>query len=529
VTTDTAGRRDRPFTTPPVGQVRDPGPGVASPPVAGGRLGGTSGYRRDPAWRTGQVHHLLRRATFGITPALVAEVTYENRWDWLAAQLDPASVADDACADVLSRLPALTMTPPQVRAAVAAEQLDSWEPMFALGRAAVARATWSRRQLFEVMVDLWSNHLNVTCPSSEVWDNRCDFDRTVVRTHALGRYADLLLAATLHPAMLSYLNNTSSTKDAPNENLGRELLELHSVGVEAGYTESDVLASARILTGHSIDWDSGLYVYRPADHWTGQVRVLGFSRANTTAGGGPTLVADYVAYLARHPATARRVATRLAVRFVADVPPPQLVERLAATYLTHDTAIVPVLWELFRSAEFAESLDAKTRRPFEALVAVLRTLDLRPALPGGAEDPLGTQALSDLFWMLGDLGQQPLAWPLPNGYPDVASAWQSAGGTLARWNATMSVVGGWWPTTLTRDPVSTLLPATLPATYGDLVGALWQRLHFRTIRSSDRDALCRFLGGTVATALSTSSDVLDDWLLVPLVSLVLDAPAVMSR
>jgi uncharacterized protein (DUF1800 family) len=501
----------------------------AGPAPQPGRVAGGSGYGADVGWQRSQVLHLLRRATFGPTTALLAEVDYVNRWDWLETQLDPGSLADTDCADVVSRWPTLAMGPAQVRAAVEADEIGDWEPMLDLGRAALARAAWSRRQLYEVMVDFWSNHLNVTCPSNEVWDNRAHFDATVVRPHALGRFADLLRAATLHPAMLTYLNNASSTKDAPNENLGRELLELHTVGPAAGYGEAGVRASARLLTGHSVDWVTGEYLYRPDDHWTGAVRMLDFSHPNTTAGGGPGALDSYLGYLARHPATARRVAAKLAVRFVADDPPAALVDRLARTYLEHDTAIVPVLRVLFRSNEFAGSADAKTRRPFEALVAVIRSLDLRPPAAGSGENGRGTEAVDGLYWMLGDLGQQPLGWPLPNGYPDVAAAWRSAGGTLARWNATASLAAGWWPATLTRDPLSSLLPNPLPATHGGLLDALWQRLHQRTIRAQDREALCSFLQVTAATPLASSSRVLQDWLLALVVAMTLDAPAVMLR
>ena len=112
--------------------------------------------------------------------------------------------------------------------------------MFDLCDAHIARACWSNRQVLEVMVDFWSNHLNVTCPSSDVWGTRHLYDANVIRKHALGRYSDMLVASARHPAMLAYLDNASSEKDAPNENYARELLELHTVGVGAGYTEAMV-------------------------------------------------------------------------------------------------------------------------------------------------------------------------------------------------------------------------------------------------------------------------------------------------
>ena len=142
--------------------------------------------------------------------------------------------------------------------------------MFDLSVSTLARAAWSKRQLLEVMVDFWSNHLNVTNPSDSVWSTRHDYDRTVIRKHALGKYSDMLLASATHPAMMTYLNNAESTKDQPNENYGRELLELHSVGVDAGYSEEEMYNSALIMTGFGIDWDTYLFNVLPGMALHGQ-------------------------------------------------------------------------------------------------------------------------------------------------------------------------------------------------------------------------------------------------------------------
>ena len=107
------------------------------------------------------------------------------------------------------------------------------------------------------MCDFWSNHLNVTNPSDRVWDNRQDYDRRVIRKHALGRFEDMLIASATHPAMLLYLNNADSTKDNPNENYGRELLELHTVSVDGGYNEQDMRNSTLIMTGFGVNWTAG--------------------------------------------------------------------------------------------------------------------------------------------------------------------------------------------------------------------------------------------------------------------------------
>jgi uncharacterized protein (DUF1800 family) len=387
--------------------------------------------------------------------------------------------------------------------------------MVDLGTAAIARAAWSNRQLLEVMVDVWSNLVNITCPSSEVWDNRARFDADVVRRHAFGRYADLLQAAVTHPAMLTYLNNAASTKDSPNENLGRELLELHSVGVDAGYSEAHVRDCARILTGLSIDWDTGEFVYRPDDHHVGPVTVLGFRHANSSSD-GRAVVAALTRYLARHPRTAQRVCRRLAVRFVSDDPPKALVDQMVTAYLENDTAVVPVLRVLFGSAQFAAAADRKVRSPFESMLATIRALGLRPPATG-------TDQLHDLYWQVGEMGQLPLGWPAPDGYPDVAAAWRSTAGTLARWNINLTLAADWWPKGLLRRPLASMVPSPLPTTHGAFVAAFGLRLRQRAVTDQERDAVCGFLGVVPSTALTRGSEALG-WRLPYVAALLLDSP-----
>jgi hypothetical protein len=174
------------------------------------------------------LHHLLRRTTYGVTPGLLADVAAAGGpAGWLEQQLDPARIADTEADTAMAGFPLLALAPHQVDRATTR---FGWEAMFQLCAATIARATVSRRQLLEVMVELWSNHLNITCPSSDVWATRAWHDRSVVRPHALGRYEDLLVATATSPAMLRYLDGASSRGDRPNENWGRELLELHTVG-----------------------------------------------------------------------------------------------------------------------------------------------------------------------------------------------------------------------------------------------------------------------------------------------------------
>jgi uncharacterized protein (DUF1800 family) len=461
--------------------------------------------------------HLLRRATYGPTPAAVAEIRELGATAWLERQLQPATIADTGCDDVIGRLDLVNLNIAGVRAAAAAGRLKpgSHDAMQQVGYATVARAAWSNRQLFEVMTEFWSNHLNVTCPFDDGWDNRPDYDRSVIRRHALGRYADLLKASARHPAMLTFLDNRSSAKTRPNENYGRELLELHTVGLI--HTEADVRATARLLTGLTVDRGTGGYRYQPTWHATGPVAVLGFRHANATAAGGESVSLKLLDYLALHPATARRIAHKLCVRFVADDPPTALVDRLAAVYLAGRSAIAPVLRALFRSAEFAESVGAKVRTPLEDLAATIRVLGLGP-------EPSGVAGLRALYWMAESLGHAPLRWGLPNGYPDVAAAWASPSNYLGRWNGHLNLAAGWWPTQLTRPPsLTTHLLPILPSTYGGLIDALADRLLGVAVSAEHRTVLTTFLGKQPTSTLKANDSAVHSGLPY-LIALVLDSP-----
>jgi uncharacterized protein (DUF1800 family) len=456
--------------------------------------------------------HLLRRATYGITPEARRRIERLGAEGWLEEQLDPTSIADDACEELIAeRFPRLSWS---IREAH--QRLDfDWDLMFDLGVATLARACWSERQLLEVMVDFWSNHLHVTSPSDAVWDCRHDYDRAVIRAHALGRFSDMLAASAMHPAMLRYLNNDESTRSSPNENYGRELLELHTVGVDGGYDERDMRSSALVMTGFGVDERTGEFAYHPEHHYTGPVRVMGWSSPNRDRN-GLRVGLGYLAYLARHPSTALHLATKLCRRFVTDSPPRALVERLAEVYLDHDTEIRPVLRELFASAAFAAAVGAKVRRPMEDVVATIRTLGIRP-------DRQGNDGMYGLYWMLWDMGNAPFAWHPPNGYPDVAEAWRSAGGAIARWNAHQSLASHWWPRQLVRPPLRRLLSGPTPETLGDLVQALAERVVHTRLAPRHRDTVCAFLGRSPGSPLEPDDEALG-WRLPYLVALLLDSP-----
>ncbi|WP_127505844.1 DUF1800 domain-containing protein [Actinoplanes solisilvae] len=460
--------------------------------------------------------HLLRRATFGPTPASLAEVRKLGVEGWLDRQFDASSIDDAACDKLVARLPLAGASVATVRSSIAKNSYDAFKQ---LGRAAVARAAWSNRQLFEVTAAFWANHLHIAAPSSQVWDSRSDYETQVIRKHAFGRFADMLKASMKHPAMLTYLDNRSSTKAHPNENYARELMELHTVGLV--YSEQDVYAAANLLTGLTVD-STGAYVYEGARHVTGAVEILGFKHANATAAVGESASLAFADHLAKHPATAKRLATKLCQRFVADVAPESLVTRLAKIYLDNDTAIKPVLKALFTSPEFAAAVGQKSRTPFEDLIATIRTLGLGP-------EASGVKALDALYNGLVNAGNAPYRWSPPNGFPDVAAAWASPSGFLMRCNNHLNLAAGWYPSQLTRptDLLKSLVPA-LPGTYGALVDALATRLIGAKLPAGHTAAVLS-VAGKLPTSPLTASDKSLAGHAPYLIALVLDAPSFQLR
>ena len=467
--------------------------------------------------------HLARRASWGATPALVAEITSQGLTAWVDAQLSPLTAVPDTDLETLvnTQWPLLRMSILGVH--------DRYYPNSTgdLGYAAIqaylARAIWSKRQLLEVMVDFWTNHLVVTGPWGDAWDSVHRYQFDVIRRHALGRYADMLVAAAKHPAMLQQLDNAYSGKRAPNENFGRELLELHTVGVDGGYRESDIRLSALAVTGLSTEPESGEYLWREIRHFRGRLSILGWSHDNKLPNGAP-VAESYLNHLARHPKTARRIVTKLAVRFVSDTPPTALIDRLAQVYLANDTRIAPVLRALLTSTEFAASAGQKTKRPLENMVSTARTLGATP----GADTPAW---LNDLLWMAQSAGQAPMGWPAPNGYPDVAAAWTGAGTTLTTWNFHMHQTWAASDPKVTKvkyPPLRDLLPATAPTTYGAYVDALTQRLVQAKLPTAKRDAICAFLDKAATSTLSPNDAALG-WRLPYVVALILDSPEFATR
>src|SRR6478735_2181696 len=316
---------------------------TAEPAYAGG------GKKHDgPPLLSKPDRHLVTRFSYGLTPELARDVRKAGGGlAWFESQLKPSSVSDKEVGKVDAWWPELSYSPAKLWQRQITQQQAGWQVMANYQRRALQRRMRTNRPLLEMMAEFWENHLNVPVNGDAQFTYRAAYGDHV-REHALGKFSDLLVGAITHPAMLIYLDQAISNKTHTTENLGRELLECHTVG-EGSFTEDHVKASARILTGYTVDmYETWQALYNPEEHWRGRVKVMGFKDTNKKKD-GQDLTRRYLEYLAHHPATARRIAQKLAVKFVRDEPSAGLVARLAKVYLKNDTEIAPVLRALVRS------------------------------------------------------------------------------------------------------------------------------------------------------------------------------------
>src|SRR5947208_951332 len=383
---------------------------------------------------------LLNRVTWGANPSSARELARMGPERYLEAQLQPPQEAalppeaqaqvdamtitqrpvDELAKEMESRRKGLDLlrNDDEKKAAQQAYQQE----LTRLGREAAARmllrALYSPWQLREQMTWFWMNHFNVFQYKANLRLLVADYQERAVRPHALGRFRELLGATARHPAMLIYLDNAQNAANRINENYARELMELHTLGVDGGYTQRDVQELARVLTGFSANFDREMPKFIPGRHDYGDKLLLG----RTIRGRGAAEVDEALDLLARHPATARFICRKLALFFVSDDPSEVLLERLASTFRSSDGDIAAVLRELFASAEFRASLGAKFKDPVHYVVSAVRlAYDGKAILNAG---PM-------INW-LGRMGEPLYARPTPDGFALTRTEWASAGQMATR-------------------------------------------------------------------------------------------------
>jgi uncharacterized protein (DUF1800 family) len=373
----------------------------------------------------------LSRLTFGPRADERAHAAAIGLEAWIEEQLAPKQIADTEAMLRVRHFDTLLMDSSVIFGVQ--EQNARRE----LQQAALLRAVYSRRQLYEIMVDFWSDHFSISTLKGDcAWLKTID-DHTVIRPHALGNFGDLLWASMHSPAMLIYLDNQENHAGSPNENYARELLELHSLGVTAGYTQRDVQEVARCLTGWTVDDHlfRGQFRFQPERHDDGAKAVLGQAIA---ASGGADDGQRVFDLLMAHPALPRFIARKLVRRLVADDPPEALVAAAAATFTRSRGDIKAVLRTILHADAFAGA-PPKLKRPLHYVASALRQLD--------AESDGGPALLDALAAM----GQPLFQWPTPDGFPDNTAAW--SGALLARWQFALRLMHNQIPGTSVDLPM----------------------------------------------------------------------------
>jgi uncharacterized protein (DUF1800 family) len=334
----------------------------------------------------GSLNHLLSRASFGMAPGDWQRARQLGVTAWLQEQLNPQSIAQEPT--YVAKLEALTtLTWPHARLLeVYAERNSKTPRAFAddsadlklvrqqLRQARLLRATGSRAQLHEVMTDFWFNHFNVFAQKGLTNVLTGAFEQEAIRPNTMGSFKDLLLATAQHPAMMIYLDNVNSSVKGLNENYARELMELHTMGAQSGYSQNDVTQLARVFTGWGISRKNSVqsaFFFNPARHDHGEKIWLG----QTVQGKGADQGLWALDVLANHPATAQRIAYKLAQWFVNDEPDSELVKRLAQRFTDSNGHIASVLTGLFEDSAFWQpnARNTKFKTPFEFVVSALRS------------------------------------------------------------------------------------------------------------------------------------------------------------
>ena len=451
--------------------------------------------------------HQSNRLTWGATPASVEKLKEAGLAGYVSHQTHPGATTLPPA--IQTQLSALTIAQrPMVQLVQDMEQRrkDSeavsnddekkvaqqayQQEMNRLAREAATRhllrALYSQNQVQEQMTWFWLNHFSVHQSKSNLRAMVGDYEDAAIRPKALGKFRDLLGEVVVHPAMLRYLDNEQNAASRINENYARELMELHTLGVDAGYTQHDVQELARVLTGVGINLGTtnptvkkelqsyyvrrGLFEFNPGRHDFGAKVLLGQAIKSR----GLDELSEALDRLARHPATARFISQKLAVYWLSDSPPAALVERMANTFESSDGNIADVLQVLFSSPEFANPEIRKFKDPVRYVVSAVRlAYDEKPILNVG---PM-------LNW-LNRMGEPLYGRPTPDGYPMGATAWASSGQMAIRFEVAKAIGSGSAGLFRPEGPQSQDRPA-----FPQLSNALYYQSIVKTLAPPTRQAL----------------------------------------
>ena len=435
-----------------------------------------------------QAAQAVNRLTFGPRPGEIERVNAMGTDRWIERQLEPEGITDAALDGVMQGLPVWAMSPkalvdsfppqdiyirnlrtargmaPNAQLVMTPDDSIAFKSMNDRGNqyfnqfqaAKVLRAQMSERELVEVLTDFWENHFSVYAGKMPTRYTLLEYDRDVIRPRVLGKFRDLLGAVAHSSAMLYYLDNFQSAADSNhmtlpeirqaektgrrpvnhrrnglNENYGRELLELHTLGVDGGYTQKDVIAVARALTGWTLNDPraGGEFVFKEGMHDAEPKIVLGHTLA---PGRGEADGEEVLDIVARHPATAHYIAFKLVRRFVSDSPSTALVDRAAETFRRTDGDLRAVMRTILTSPEFFSraAYRAKVKDPFELVLSARRIMNASP------------DTSASTAYQIQRMGEQLFGHLAPNGWPETGDQWINAGSLLDRINFGVQVGSG---------------------------------------------------------------------------------------
>ena len=432
---------------------------------------------KDPVLR------LVRRLTMGLEPNEVARARQLGYAGYLEYQLNHDAIDDSAVdAFVTANYPMVSQTSAVLKTA------DGGEAYNQLADAALYRAAFSKKQLKERMVEFWTDHFNI------LWDKvgylKVTDDRDVIRANALGKFPDMLRASAQSAAMLGYLDQNSSRKPTPNQNYAREIMELHTLGVDGGYSQDDVAQLSRILTGWSYD-GNGIFAFQKSFHdFTAKTFLNTAFPAMTAAASSAQMKSEgdaAINLLVNHPATAKYIAFKMTRWLLSHTPPQDVVDATAATYLATGGDIKAMIRTILTGKNLMAA-PAKYKRPFQLMVSSLRGLNAEVA---------NIRSLQQ-SWLDGRLDMTWFYHEQPDGYPDKIVWW--SGLAIQRWNWATAISTANTPTTVKTNTIANFGSSATPAQIvaDNVIVQINNRLFGGEAPASLKSSLATYLkGGTV--------------------------------
>jgi uncharacterized protein (DUF1800 family) len=380
---------------------------------------------REKAWQA------VNRMSYGARPGEVDAIINNGGWEaWAKQQLNPESIDDSAVdKEVVKRFPWTKMSINQIHDTYYEEKDNRRILYTGLADSVLFRATFSKREFKEMVVDFWRNHFAVDQPhdqeKSRAWTD-VDYEENVIRKYAFGSFKQMLFASATHPAMLEYLDQQLSKKGEWNENYAREVMELHTLGADRGYTDKDVQELSKVLTGWRYD-DSYKFGFDKMWHQPGNKYWLGMTIPEGYAGGEKALM-----YLAQHRFTAEFISTKLVRYFINDNPPDALVKRVAGVFHDSDGNLPKVYEAIIMSPEFISRSNyrAKFKTPLQFAVSSLRATNATVENFNSTSDTISK------------MGEPIYDCADPTGYRDVAESWMDAGVLTKRWDYAWELMRG---------------------------------------------------------------------------------------